>query len=51
VSCPFDGGRTEEVRDVVEEMVRIAEGQGAMIEFVDPRAVEEVRGVGALLRY
>lgn len=51
VSCPFDGGRTEEVRDVVEEMVRIAEGQGAVIEFVDPGAVEEVRGVGALLRF
>jgi len=51
VSCPFDGGSTAEVRNVVEEMVRIAEGQGAVIEFVDPGAVEEVRGVGALLRY
>jgi peptide chain release factor subunit 1 len=49
--CPFDGSGTEAGVDVFEEMVRLAEGQGATIEFVDPGEAESLRGVGAILRY
>jgi peptide subunit release factor 1 (eRF1) len=49
--CPFDQKPTEPVVDVVEEMVRMAEGQGAAVEFVDPRDVSAMNGVGALLRF
>jgi peptide chain release factor subunit 1 len=50
-SCPFDGSTTENGVDVHEEMVRLAEGQGAAIEFVDPTTAEGLRGAGALLRF
>jgi len=49
--CPFDQGPTEPVDDLVEEMVRMAEGQGAAVEFVDARDVSAMNGVGALLRF
>jgi peptide subunit release factor 1 (eRF1) len=49
--CPFDQKPTEPVEDVVEEMVRMAEGQGAAVEFVDARDVSSMNGVGALLRF
>lgn len=49
--CPYDGGELAPVPDVVEEMVRIAQAQEAQVEFVDPNAVAELRGVGALLRF
>ncbi|MGI9182969.1 MAG: VLRF1 family aeRF1-type release factor [Longimicrobiaceae bacterium] len=50
-SCPYDGTATEEGIDVVEEMVRMAEEQDSEVEFVEPGAVAEVGGVGALLRF
>lgn len=50
-TCPYDGGRTEGGVDVVEEMVRMAEGQGVTIEFAEPDAVADLRGAGALLRF
>ncbi|MGI9189651.1 MAG: Vms1/Ankzf1 family peptidyl-tRNA hydrolase [Longimicrobiaceae bacterium] len=50
-TCPYDGSATEDGVDVVEEMVRMAEGQGVTLEFADPQAVSELRGAGALLRY
>ena len=49
--CPFDGAETTPVPDVVDEMLRLAEAQGAEIEFVDPGAAAAMRGTGALLRY
>ncbi len=49
--CPYDGGETARGVDVVEEMVRMAEEQGAEVEFVEPGSVSDVRGVGALLRF
>jgi peptide subunit release factor 1 (eRF1) len=36
---------------VVEEAIRLAETQGADIEFVAATAVQDLRGVGALLRF
>lgn len=50
-TCPYDGSDTVVGVDVVEELVRMAEGQGVTIEFVDPGAVSDMKGVGALLRY
>lgn len=50
-SCPYDGAPITDSVDVVEEMVRLAETQGAGVQFVDPAAVEDMRGVGALLRF
>jgi peptide subunit release factor 1 (eRF1) len=49
--CPFDDAETTPVADVVDEMLRLAEAQGAEVEFVDPGAAAEVRGAGALLRF
>ncbi len=49
--CSYCGsGEMEEV-DAVEEMVRMAEGQGVEIAFTDPGEVADLRGVGALLRF
>lgn len=50
-SCPYDGSATEGGIDVVEEMVRMAEGQGVTIEFAEPAVVSDLRGAGALLRF
>lgn len=50
-SCPYDGSPTEDGVNVVEEMVRMAEGQGITIEFAEGSAVSDLRGAGALLRY
>jgi hypothetical protein len=36
---------------VVEEMVRMAEGQGITVAFADPGEVADMKGAGALLRY
>jgi peptide chain release factor subunit 1 len=49
--CPYDGGRTERGVDVVEEVIRLAEAQGAEIEFVNAGEVGDLAGVGALLRF
>ncbi|HEX2188802.1 MAG TPA: VLRF1 family aeRF1-type release factor [Longimicrobiaceae bacterium] len=49
--CSYCGsGELEEV-DAVEELVRMAEGQGVEIAFADPGEVRDLRGVGALLRF
>jgi peptide subunit release factor 1 (eRF1) len=50
-TCPYDGARTRTDVDVVEEMVRMAEGQGVEIAFADPTEVQDLNGVGALLRF
>lgn len=49
--CPYDGSATEGGVNVVEEMVRVAEGQGIEVDFLDANAIAELRGAGALLRY
>lgn len=49
--CPYDGSPVENGVDVVEEAIRIAEAQGADVEFVGPGEVGDLAGVGALLRY
>lgn len=50
-TCPYCGSDTLATVDAVEEMVRMAEGQGVTIEFVEPGTVDDLRGVGALLRF
>jgi peptide subunit release factor 1 (eRF1) len=50
-ACPYDGSSTLEGVDVVEEMVRMAEGQGVHIAFAAPTEVQELKGAGALLRF
>jgi peptide chain release factor subunit 1 len=49
--CPYDGAPTNGGVDVVEEIIRLAEGQGAEIEFVPRGEVGDLAGVGALLRF
>lgn len=50
-ACPYDGGDVTRGIDIVEEAVRMAESQGAAVEFVPTSAVGDLRGVGALLRF
>jgi peptide chain release factor subunit 1 len=50
-SCTYDGGDVVPVPDVLEEMVRMAETQGATVQFVDSTEVDDLRGAGALLRF
>lgn len=50
-SCPYDGSPTATGVNVVEEAIRMAETQGADVEFVSSSAVQDLRGVGALLRF
>ena len=50
-SCPYDGSSSLDSVDVVEEMVRMAEGQGVQIAFAAPTDVQELKGAGALLRF
>jgi peptide chain release factor subunit 1 len=49
--CPYDGGEEMEEVEVVEEMVRMAENQGAEIQFADANAIADLRGAAALLRF
>lgn len=49
--CPYDGSPAESGVDVVEEAIRLAEAQGADIEFVGEGDVGDLAGVGALLRF
>jgi peptide subunit release factor 1 (eRF1) len=49
--CPYDGSPIETGVNVVEEVIRLAEQQGADIEFVSAGAVGDFAGVGALLRF
>jgi peptide chain release factor subunit 1 len=50
-TCPYDGSESLSGVDVVEEMVRMAEGQGVQIAFADPNEVRDLMGAGALLRF
>lgn len=50
-TCPYDGAATTRGVNVVEEAIRMAQAQGAEIEFVNTAAVDDFRGVGALLRF
>jgi peptide chain release factor subunit 1 len=50
-SCPYDGSPTTPGVNVVDEAIRMAEAQGAEVQFVPAAAVEDLRGVGALLRF
>ena len=49
--CPYDGTEEMQSVDVMEEMVRLAEKQGAEIQFADANALADLRGAGALLRF
>jgi peptide chain release factor subunit 1 len=49
--CPYDGSPADGGVDVVEEVIRLAEAQGAEIEFVPSGEVEDLAGVAALLRF
>jgi peptide chain release factor subunit 1 len=49
--CPYDGSSAMTGVDVVEEMVRMAEGQGVEIAFADPGQVADFKGAAALLRF
>ncbi len=49
--CPYCGGNVEDSLDLGEEMVRIAEDQGIHIDFVQPSAIDDLGGVGGLLRF
>ena len=49
--CPYCGGEVTDGIDLVEEMVRLAEGKSADIEFVAGQSVADVGGVGGLLRF
>jgi len=50
-SCAYCGGGEFAAVDAAEELIRLAEGQGAEVEFLDPGSLGRLRGVGALLRY
>lgn len=50
-TCPYDGSETVTGVNVAEEAVRMAEIQGAEVQFVPQADVEDLRGVGALLRF
>lgn len=49
--CPYCGGPIRDGIDVVEAMVRLAEEQDVPIEFVEPQALADLNGVGALLKF
>jgi peptide chain release factor subunit 1 len=49
--CPYDGSEQLETVDVMEEMVRLAQQQGADIQFADANAIADLRGAAALLRF
>jgi hypothetical protein len=50
-SCPYDGSPTTPGVNIVDEAIRMAQAQGAEVEFVPAAQVEDLRGVGALLRF
>lgn len=50
-TCPYDGSTALQDVDVVEEMVRMAEGQGITVAFADPVDIADMKGAGALLRF
>lgn len=50
-TCPYDGSPTEDGVDVIEEVIRLAESQGADVQFVAAGDVGDLAGIGALLRF
>ncbi|MCP4716256.1 MAG: hypothetical protein GY868_14150 [Deltaproteobacteria bacterium] len=51
-SCPQCGSNSLKISDLKEEMVRLAEGQGCLIEVVnESESLVKLGGVGCLLRY
>jgi peptide subunit release factor 1 (eRF1) len=49
--CPYCGGAVEDSLDLGEEIIRIAEDKSVSIEFVERSAVDDLGGVGGLLRF
>jgi rubrerythrin len=49
--CPYCGGDVRGSVDLGEALLRIAEDQGLHIDLVEPSALEDLGGVGGLLRY
>lgn len=49
--CPYCGGELREGIDLVESMIRIATSQEVQLEFVDPKPISDLNGVGALLKF
>jgi peptide subunit release factor 1 (eRF1) len=49
--CPFCGGELRDGVDLVESMIRMAAQQDARVEFVSGPPMDQVNGVGALLRF
>jgi peptide subunit release factor 1 (eRF1) len=49
--CVYCGSDRLQPIDATEEVVRMAEGQGAHIEFVEAGTMRDLSGVGALLRF
>jgi len=49
--CVYCGSDSLQAIDATEEVVRMAEGQGARIEFVEAGTMRDLRGVGAFLRF
>jgi peptide subunit release factor 1 (eRF1) len=50
-NCPFCGGELRSGVDLVESMIRMAARQDARVEFVSGPPMDQVKGVGALLRF
>ncbi len=50
-NCPYCGGELRDDVDLAESMVRIATEQEAGIAFVEADVLQELDGVGALLRF
>ncbi|HET7275769.1 MAG TPA: Vms1/Ankzf1 family peptidyl-tRNA hydrolase [Longimicrobiaceae bacterium] len=50
-TCPYDGTSTTAGVNLVEEAIRMAEAQGAEVQFVSPSTADDLRGVGSLLRF
>jgi peptide chain release factor subunit 1 len=50
-NCPYCGGALRQGVDLVESMIRLATSQEVDLEFVDPRPLAELKGVGALLKF
>jgi peptide subunit release factor 1 (eRF1) len=49
--CPYCGGAVHDSVDLGEELLRVAEDQQLRIHFVEPSAIEDLGGVGGLLRF
>ena len=50
-ACPYCGGSLKDGVDLVESAVRMASGQDVRLAFIAPDIMNEVDGVGALLKF